>query len=671
VQALGGRGLLQREQNSSPEGVTYSRDIAPILFAKCAPCHRPDGGAPFSLLSYADARQRARLIANVTTSRLMPPWKADPEHEFVGQHPLTDDEIATIRDWVQRGAPEGDRAALPPVPQWTSGWQLGTPDLVVTLPQPYTLQAAGADVSRVFVIAVPTNRLRYVKGLEFRPGNARVVHHANMRLDRTRASRTLDEADPAPGYEGVIWRSATYPDGYFLGWTPGQIAPLLPRGLGWRLEPSTDIVVQLHMVPSGKPETVQPSIAFYFTDEPPQRTPVLIRLARQNIDIPAGEREYTITDSFVLPVDVEVQSVQPHAHYLAQDVRGSATLPDGTTLPLLTIRDWDWRWQHQYRYTVPIDVPRGTALSMRYTYDNSAGNPRNPASPPAHVVWGQRTRDEMGDLWIQVLARNDADRARLQSAIGAKMLAEDIVGYETLIPQYPTRAQLHDDVAVLYLEQGRVNDAVRHFAASLALTPEAASAHFNYATVLVQAGRVEEAIEHFERALTIRPDYAVAHNNLGNALLRRGDADNALRHFQEAARIDPANADAYANLGSVLRARGDFRAAIDALHRAAEISPTALPVLANLASMLATAGDPAVRRPAEAVELAERAAALTRRQDAGVLDVLAAAYASAGRFDEAVNIAQAALSLGPGEPLAGNLRQRLVLYQQRRMFIAP
>src|SRR5262249_21225033 len=155
--------------------------------------------------------------------------------------------------------------------------------------------------------------------------------------DPTPASRRLDGADPGPGYDGVIARSATYPDGHFLGWTPGQVAPLLPEGLSWRLEKDTDLVVELHMQPSGRPERVAPAVGVYFSDVAPTRTPAMLRLGRQSIDIPAGNAHYTIRDAFTLPVDVEVEAVQPHAHYRARDVRGLATLPDGSTKRLIDV----------------------------------------------------------------------------------------------------------------------------------------------------------------------------------------------------------------------------------------------------------------------------------------------------------------------------------------------
>ena len=401
----------------------------------------------------------------------MPPWKADPAgNKFIGLDPLSEAEIALLERWIADGAREGDVRDLPAPPVWRGGWQLGTPDLVVTLPSPFVLPEDGPDVSRVFVLPIPVDRQRYVRGIEFRANNPR-IHHANIRIDATPASRELDEQDGAPGYDGIILRSAVYPDGHFLGWTPGQAAPLLPPGLAWTLAPRSDLVVQLHLVPSGKPEQIQPSIGVYFTDDPPARTPVMMRLSDQRIDIPAGDGQYVAGDSFVLPVDVEVLAVQPHAHYLAREVLGTATLPDGTNRTLISIPDWDLRWQHIYRYQTPVPLPKGTTVSMRYRYDNSVANPRNPAALPVRVPWGQQSREEMGDLWLQVAARTPAERQLLDQAFRAKWMATDAVGLESLIRRDPDRAALRDDIAVLYMELNRPAEAVPHFEA--ALTAEA------------------------------------------------------------------------------------------------------------------------------------------------------------------------------------------------------
>ena len=652
--------------------VTFAHDVAPILFERCGACHHPGGAAPFSLLTYASARQHATQIAAVTRRRLMPPWKSEPGYgDFVGQQPLSDDQIDVLQRWVRDGTPEGNAADVPAAPHYSGAWQLGTPDLVVALPTPYVLAAEGPDVSRVFVLPIPIDGIRYVRGIEFHPGNPKVVHHANIRIDPTPASRALDEADPAPGYDGVLPHSAVYPDGHFLGWTPGQAAPLLPGTLTWRLSPRTDFVVEVHMKPSGKPEAVAPSIGVYFGTGPPGRTPAMLRLGRQSIDIAAGDKAYAIDDSFVLPVDVEVLAVQPHAHYRAREVKGIATLPDGTTRWLIYIKDWDFRWQHVYRYVTPFRLPRGTTVSVHYTFDNSADNPRNPVQPPTRVTWGQWSQDEMGDLWIQVLTGDDRDRETLNAAFRRKAIAEDIVGYETMIRRDPRRRQLHDDVAQLYLGQGRAAQAAAHLEESVRIDPRSAAAHFNVATALTVAGRIDEAIDQYREALRLEPGYALAHNNLGNALVSRGSSGDALQHFREAVRLDPSNAEAHYNVGSLLRARGELAPAADQFRAALALKPDWVPAVASLAWLLATAPDVAIRDSEGALRFAERAADLTERRDASALDILAAAYASAGRFDDAIATCDLALRLKPDVALERSIRARQALYREHQPYRSP
>ena len=258
-----------------PAGITYSEHIAPIVLQHCAACHRPGEAAPFSLLTYSDVRSRAQLIGAAVSGRVMPPWKPEPDVlSFVGERGLSTGHIRLIQEWIAQGAVEGDPSKIPPAPAWPEGWRLGQPDLIVKLPEPYLLKAAGADELRNFVVPIPVGERRFVRGIEFRPADPRVLHHATMRIDQTQASRRLDENDPQPGYHGILAPDARYPDGHFLAWTPGQLRPLAEDGSGWRLEPGSDLVLQLHMQPSGRPETVDASIGFYFTDTQPTRAAV-------------------------------------------------------------------------------------------------------------------------------------------------------------------------------------------------------------------------------------------------------------------------------------------------------------------------------------------------------------------------------------------------------------
>ena len=258
----------------------------------------------------------------------------------------------------------------------------------------------------------------------------------------------------------------------------------------------------------------------------------MLRLGRQNIDIPAGDANYVVTDRYTLPVDVDVEAVQPHAHYRARDIRGEARLPDGSTKALIDIADWDFRWQHVYRFVAPLRLPKGTTLSMRYTYDNSEENERNPQRPPVRARWGQRSAEEMGDLWIQVLTKNEQDLERLSRDFRPKVAAEDINGYEAEIEKHPADIGLHDDVALLYLELGKSEPAVAHFRTSLALKPASAAAHYNLGTALTVGRRLDAAAEEYRAALKIDPAYANAHNNLGNVLLAQKKYDRGDRRVR-------------------------------------------------------------------------------------------------------------------------------------------
>jgi tetratricopeptide (TPR) repeat protein len=655
--------------------LTFTRDIAPIIWTRCASCHRPGEIGPFSLITYDDVRRHAAQIAAVTARRIMPPWKpVAGKGDFQNERRLTDSELQTLQQWIASGAPEGDAAALPPMPNWTDGWQLGTPDLIVRMPEAYTVPADGTDVFRTFVIPVPVAAPRYVRAIEFHPGNARVVHHANLGVDRTRSSRQLDARDPEPGYAGSMERDARYPEGQLLGWTPGQAPHSAPEGTQWRLEPGSDLVVQLHLQPTGKVERVAVTVGFFFTDAAPTRTPVGLRLGSETIEIPPGTQEYVVADRYQLPVDVEVLAVQPHAHNLARRMEATAALPDGTTRPLVAIDDWDFRWQDVYRYAAPFVLPKGTTISMRYTYDNSAGNPRNPHQPPARVVWGQNTSDEMGDLWIQVIPRVSGDEPVLTGDFRRKAHAEDLAAYTKLLLGDPANPLRHDAVASLYLDAGQLDEAIAEYRQSLRLNSESAPTHYNLGFALSARGRRDEAIGEFQAALRIDPDYAKAHNNLGALLQMSGQPDAARDHYRRAVALRPDNVESRTNLGLLLSSQGRAAEAADQFVEALALRGDNPQALGGLAWIRATAWDPALRNIEEAVRLAERAADATRHRDVTALDALAAAYASAGRYDEAVRVAGAGLDLSTSAgqvAVAAQFRQRIELYQEGQPLRMP
>jgi Flp pilus assembly protein TadD len=570
---------------------TFS-DVAPILWEHCASCHRAGQIAPFSLVTYRDVAPRARQIAAVTRSRQMPPWLPEPGHgDFVDARTLTDSDIQKIADWVAAGAPEGRAQDLPPQPHWPASgtWTLGTPDLVVQAPEPLLVQPGGADVFRNLVIPIPTDRPRFVRGIEVNPGDAHVVHHASLAIDRTPASRRLDAADPGPGFAGAMFsESARSPESRALGWTPG-ITPSLERpSMAWQLYPGSDLVLLLHLMPprSGEPAIVRPSVAFYFTDTPPTRTPIDFKLGSKAIDIPAGAAAFTIKDRYTLPVDVEVLSIYPHAHYLATEMRASATLPDGSTQDLLWIRHWDFHWQDQYRYRTPVSLPRGTVIAMRYTYDNSPGNKHNPRRVPVRVAYGPQSSDEMGDLWLRLLPKTVADANVLAQSYRAHELEKDIALGEAMIAQRPREARWRNLLGTAYLQAGRTADAQAQLEEALRLAPDQAEAHNNLGHALQQQGRVAEALAHFREAARLAPDNDLVHLNMANALDALGQTEAAIPEFERAIALNPIAADAHNNLGVALGSMGRLDEAIRHFRTALEIQPDYEDAQKNLAMAL-------------------------------------------------------------------------------------
>lgn len=541
--------------------ITFAQHVAPIVFDNCSGCHRPGGPAPFSLLTYGDVKSHAPAIVDATRRRAMPPWKPEPGYgEFAGARRLSDESIALIDRWVAGGMKEGDRRRLPPAPQHTTAWRLGEPDVVLTM-RPYALRAAGDDMYRHFVLPIPVARRTFVKAWELRT-NTRVLHHATMEIDRTGTSRHLDEHDAEPGYEGLIAHTAMAPDGYFLDWAPGHTPYVAPDGMSFPIEKDSDLVLMLHLRPSGKPETVEVSVGFYVSDTPPSRVPALLRLTRQDLDIPAGDAAHVISSAYRLPVDVDAFTVQPHAHNLARRIEGFATLPDGTVKPLLQIKDWDFNWQGVYRYASPVHLPAGAIVTMRWTYDNSAGNLRNPNRPPARVTFGQRTADEMSELWFQVVPRNQADRDRLTRDLAAALRRENINGYETMLRADPDNAALHDDVAVLYAEAGDVDRVAAHFAETVRLKPGSAPAHYNLGTAQLVQKKREDARRSFQKAVELDPGYANAYRSLGAVLQTDGKADEALANYRRAIQLAPNDPFAHYNLGVLLQSQRKFADAI-------------------------------------------------------------------------------------------------------------
>ena len=612
-------GAPSLQGSVAAERVTFTRDVAPIVFTHCAPCHHDGGAGPFPLLSYADVRRRARQIVKVTGARVMPPWPPVEGHgRFKGERGLDPAQIATLARWVELGAVEGAGADLPAAPVFASGWQLGTPDLVLTPDRAWTLPAEGGDVFRNFVLPVPVSRPTFVRAIEIRPGNARILHHANALPDRSGVGRQRDAADPEAGFAGMDLEIASdrfEPDSHFLFWKPGTPAQEAADPIPWAIEPGADLILNLHLRTSGKPEQVRPSLGLYFTDRAPTKFPMLLQLEHDGaLDIPAGAASFTVTDELELPVAVQVLAVYPHAHYVAREVQGLVRRPDGSTEWLVHIADWNLDWQAVYELAKPLSLPRGTVISMRWTYDNSARNERNPHNPPQRVTAGNRASDEMSHLWVQVLPERREDLPLLQEALMRARLRK-----------YPGDFVANANLGALLLSANRMDEAVRHLKDAIAARPEDPAALNSLGTALLAAGRAIEAIDNFTQVVRTSPDYLPAHYNLGNALLAVGRPAEAIAQFEFVLGRTPQDAAALSDLGSALAMSGRLQEAQTALERSLAINPANAKAHYNLGLIAAQGG-----RLADAEAHFERALAIDPT-DPDIAQALVQARAARGR----------------------------------------
>jgi tetratricopeptide (TPR) repeat protein len=640
----------------------------------------------------------------------MPPWLPAPGvGGLADERLLSEAEIATIDRWVASGAPFGDSAEFVSPPEWSSGWGLGSPDLVVELQESYELDPGVGEEFRNFVIPVPIEEGRWIRGMEMRPTNPRVVHHAMLMVDPSRSTRRLDALDPRPGYDGMLsGGGARNPGGFLLGWTPGKVPSLAREGLAWRLEPGTDLVVQLHLRPqTDEPGQVGLQVGLHFADGAPANMPFVLRLGSRTLDIAPGTTDYGFEDEYVIPVDVEAIGVYPHAHYLGKTMEVWAKLPDGNDRWLLRIDDWDFNWQDVYRYADPVLLPRGSVLRVRFTYDNSAENPRNPSRPPRRVVYGPGSLDEMAELWLQVVPRDSADFTILASDFAMKDRRDRLAGWTKALELDPEDALAHSNLGAVYQAQDELGPAERHYRAALRSEPRLVPARYNLAlvlesqgrpeeaeseyretiradpehadarnnlgTLLAMSGRLQEAATQYRAVIRLQPDHARAHNNLGNVLRSLGRIDEAAAEFGAALELDPAYPEAHFNLGLTQGARGLLRESLVSFRQAARLRPNWPPPLISAAWIMAThPGE--LSRPAEAIAFAERAVRLTGPGEASYLDVLAAAYASAGDFARAVAAEERAIELnqsgGRSEAQRG-YRERLALYRQGRPYVVP
>ena len=419
--SLTGIGAAPSADKPAPDKVdnpTYANDIAPILQANCTSCHHDGAIAPFSLTGYDDARTRAEVIAAVTKSRYMPPWKAEPNYgDFTGLRRLSDSQIALLSKWADLGAPEGNPANIPPTPNYAGAWSLRQPDAVYSMDQSYSIAADGRDVYRCFVLPTNFPTDKYLSAFEVLPGNHRVVHHVIAYLDTSGRARRLAAASGGYGY--TSFGGPGFPAvGALGGWAPGSLPTPLPDGTGVLLPRGADIVLQVHYHSDGKPETDQTKIGLYFTNAPVDKRLRILPFIYPMLSIPAGDSDYKVDTRLTLPANITLLQIFPHMHLLGRKMMVNATEPDGTVVPLIKIDDWDFNWQTSFNFKRPIELPKGTVLHMAAEYDNSDDNPRNPNDPPKLVTWGEQTTDEMCIAFLFYTVDNEHLLQGIASSIG-------------------------------------------------------------------------------------------------------------------------------------------------------------------------------------------------------------------------------------------------------------
>ncbi len=389
---------------------TFNKEVVRIMQTSCQSCHHPGDIAPFSLMSYKEARPWAAAIREQVLMKKMPPWKPQAGcGDFLDERGLTQDEINTIVAWVDGGAAEGAAADAPAPIQFPDTWPRGEPDFVADMNVDYT-PPQGKDTYRCF--SVPASSLRgdrFIQGLDVRPGNRKIVHHVIAYADPGGKSVALDEKDPGPGYScfggpgfSISLGTADILAGKAImlgGWAPGSRGYFAPEGVGIKMAGAAAdrVVLQVHYHPTGEAEADRTSAGFYFAKKPVSKSLLLLPLVNQSFTIPAGAKNHEVTASFDVPslLTGKLVGVTPHMHLLGKQIKVEMTPPGGQPQCLVNIPSWDFNWQGAYLYKNSIAATAGSRIKLTCVYDNSTDNPYQPNNPPKPVRWGEETTDEM------------------------------------------------------------------------------------------------------------------------------------------------------------------------------------------------------------------------------------------------------------------------------------
>lgn len=400
--------------------VTYHGDIETIILTHCAPCHQPGKAGPFSLLSYEDVAAKGKFIAQVTQSRYMPPWKADPTYSsFANERVLSPDEIDLIGRWVAQGMPKGKKDKRRKLIIPSGPYLSQQPDLTLRMKNAYVLQPNGKDDYRFFVLPTNLAEDKYLSAIEFVPGNKRLVHHSRLIADTTQQVRPIEgrSADDPGISEFEKYRPA---DPFLYGWVPGNFPLIFPDSSGKKLYKGSDIILNIHYSPTSKPAEDRSVVNLYFSKKPIKREVYSLAIAENNITNPPFLIKAFTKPTFYakfgpIPKDISVLAVLPHMHYLGKTFKAYALTPYGETIPIIRINSWDFRWQGNYQFKELLQIPRGSTIHIEAKFDNTEDNRDNPSNPPADVSYGWNTNKEMLDMVLYFVldeptAKNKGDR---------------------------------------------------------------------------------------------------------------------------------------------------------------------------------------------------------------------------------------------------------------------
>jgi hypothetical protein len=376
------------DSSETSKTVTFSKDVAPILYKNCVQCHRPGEVAPMSLITYKESRPWARSIKEKVIAREMPPWHADPHYgEFLNDRRLAEKDVQTIVAWVDQGAKEGNPKDLPPAPTFVEGWNIGKPDVVFQLSKEYDVPASG--VVEYLYNTVPTNfkEDKYIQAAEIRPGVRGVVHHII-----------------------VFAQSPGGPQRLIVGYAPGEQPAMLRPGYVRRIPAGSNLIFQLHYTPNGTEVKDRSYVGFVFAKEKPIAEVNTRPIMNARFVIPAGDPNYKVESSYTFTEDAHIYALMPHMHLRGKDFEYRLTYPDGTSRVILSVPKYDFSWQSYYTLKEPIAAPKGSRVDCVAHFDNSEKNKYNP-DPTKQVRWGDQTFEEMMIGWMSYTLDSKTDKS--------------------------------------------------------------------------------------------------------------------------------------------------------------------------------------------------------------------------------------------------------------------